>query len=225
MQDREKFKHEGPHVLLTEGVNDCHLIASLCNYFKVPTDIFGLYRCDSDDKVLRRLSALLGGSIEMKTIGVVLDADAPGLVEKWAALTYRLEAEGYSVPGKPSKCGTIMSLAQRPTVGIWLMPDNDVDGMLEDFCLRLAPPAAIEYAQKCVADAKESGFSSFGDTHFSKAAIHTFLSWQDEPGMPMGQAVTRKALDPTYPLATQFHSFLRSLFFPVREVVAIPDSV
>ncbi|HBP48653.1 DUF3226 domain-containing protein [Pseudomonas sp.] len=212
----KKYLHDGPRVLLVEGTNDCHLIWSLCKHYDVPDEVFGLYVCGSDKKVLQRLSALIAGSQDMTDIGVVLDADNPNLAGKWDAISNRLTNEGYNVPKTPIKDGSIISQEGKPTIGVWLMPDNDLDGMLEDFCARLAPPDALDYANNCATEAKKMGFSTFGNTHKSKATIHTFLAWQDEPGMPLGQAVTAKALDAKQPIAIQFSDFLKNLFLTNR---------
>lgn len=126
------FKCKGSRVLLTEGKNDCFVIASLLEQKNIP-ESFGLYDCGSDLKALKRLSALLAGSEEYEVIGIVLDADNPNIHSKWSAIKNRLTKQGYTVPSKPQKGGTILTLTDMPKIGIWLMPDNNVDGMLEDF--------------------------------------------------------------------------------------------
>ncbi|WP_341959729.1 DUF3226 domain-containing protein [Pseudomonas sp. RC10] len=206
-----EFKHKGPKVLLVEGKNDAHLVCALCVYFNLP-ESFGIYNCESDNHVLRRLNVLLIGSEPLEVVGVILDADAPSLISKWRSVSTLLTEAGYEVPANPSKNGTIITKPGRPTIGVWLMPDNEVDGMLEDFCLKLAPQAAVEYAAKCVAEAQQNGLATFSATHSSKAAVHTYLAWQDEPGMPLGLAVKAKALDPRQPIAADFSDFLMRLF-------------
>nr|VFJ51230.1 MAG: hypothetical protein BECKDK2373B_GA0170837_103228 [Candidatus Kentron sp. DK] len=162
------------------------------------------------------MSGLIAGSQPVETISVVLDADNPDLQGKWDAIKGRLEKEGYTIPAVPNPAGTILrdknKPGNKPTIGIWLMPDNDLSGMLEDFCGQLATPAAIEYAQDCVHRARENGFATFMDNHESKAVLHTFLAWQDKPGMPLGLAITARALNPNQPVAERFVSFLKSLF-------------
>lgn len=206
-----KFKHDGPRVLLVEGKNDCHLISSLCRHYDVPQS-FGLHDCGSDEYALKTLSALIAGAEPKEAIGIVLDADNPNLQGKWHAVRDRLMARGYEISEEPHPDGTMAKAEGQPTVGVWLMPDNKVDGMLEDFCRQLATPAAIEFAEQCVKQANESGHSTHKDAHLAKATIHTYLAWQDEPGMPMGQAVSAKALDANQPIAQRFHQFLRALF-------------
>jgi hypothetical protein len=46
----------------------------------------------------------------------------------------------------------------------------------------------------------------------SKANIHTWLAWQEEPGKPMGQAITAKYLNPKSKQAELFVNWLRALF-------------
>jgi hypothetical protein len=205
------LKYTGPKVVLTEGKNDCHVILALCLAHDVP-ESFGFYDCGSDDLVLKRLSALLAGSEKLQTICVVLDADNPNLGAKWVSIKDRLAKEGYSVPERPNPDGTFLEAYDKPKIGVWLMPDNNIDGMLEDFCHQLAGDDAIGFAKSCVRTAKEKTFTSFIDNHESKAIIHTYLAWQNEPGMPLGQAITAKALDAGKPLAQKFAQFLNSLF-------------
>lgn len=205
------FKYDGSRVLLTEGKNDCHVIASLCQQHQLPEN-FGLYDCGSDEKALKRLSALIAGAESMETIGIVLDADNPNLRAKWDALRDRLAKENYELPDNPDIEGTIITEEGKPKIGIWLMPDNNADGMLEDFCRILVDEGKMKFADECVDKAKQQGIATFIDSHRSKAVIHTFLAWQREPGMPLGTAITTHALDGSHPTAQQFVDFLKKLF-------------
>lgn len=47
---------------------------------------------------------------------------------------------------------------------------------------------------------------------FSKAVIHTYLAWQDEPDRPLGQAITKQALRPQTDIAVRFTDWLKALF-------------
>ncbi len=205
------FKHKGPKILLTEGKNDCHVILSLCAYHRVP-ETFGFYDCGSDNKILKRMSALIAGSETMETIGVVLDADNPNLNSKWESIRNRLTREGYPVSKEPDENGTILSMEGKPRIGVWLMPDNNIDGMLEDFCRELASHDGIDFAENCVQNSQQNGFATFIPNHKSKAVIHTYLAWQNEPGIPLGQAITARALNPEKKIAMLFVDFLKSLF-------------
>nr|VFJ94144.1 MAG: hypothetical protein BECKH772A_GA0070896_1006618 [Candidatus Kentron sp. H]VFJ95474.1 MAG: hypothetical protein BECKH772B_GA0070898_1007617 [Candidatus Kentron sp. H]VFK01553.1 MAG: hypothetical protein BECKH772C_GA0070978_1006818 [Candidatus Kentron sp. H] len=158
------FRHDGPKVILAEGKEDCHVMLALCQHHRIPED-FGFYECGSDEGVLKKMSGLVAGSQPIETICAVLDADNPDLKGKWGSIKGRLAKEDYSVPVIPNPAGTILRADKKPTIGVWLMPDNDLNGMLEDFCGRLATPAAMGYAQDCVHEAKRNGFATFIDTH------------------------------------------------------------
>ena len=207
------IKHNGPKVLLTEGINDCHVIWALCRHYNIP-ETFGLYECGSDELALKRLTGLLARSDQIETIGIVIDADNPNLAAKWQAVKDRLQRSGIiATQEEPELLGTIIPSANElPRVGIWLMPDNQLDGMLEDFCSHLAHPRGINFAEKCVNDAKANNLTTFIDTHKTKAVIHTFLAWQHEPGMPLGQAITARTLNPNDMLAKKFAAWLMELF-------------
>jgi hypothetical protein len=207
------FKHKGSKVLLTEGTNDCHVISALCKHYNIP-ETFGLYECGSDELALKRLSGLLATPDQIETVGIVIDADNPTLIAKWQAVKDRLQKSGViTIQNEPKPTGTIIPATNGlPRVGVWLMPNNQIDGMLEDFCSQLAHPIGVGFAEKCVNDAKANDFTTFIDTHKTKAVIHTFLAWQHEPGMPLGQAITARTLNPDNALAKTFAAWLTELF-------------
>ena len=94
------------------------------------------------------------------------------------------------------------------------MPDNRFSGMLENFLVQLIPENArdlFEVAENCVAEAKQRG-APFKDVHRTKAAVHTWLAWQDEPGKQLHQAVDHRVLDPEKPESQPFVDWFRQLF-------------
>ena len=100
----------------------------------------------------------------------------------------------------------------KPRIGVWIMPDNSNEGMLEDFLLRGVPAVGVEVAREAVELAEKKEVTTFKDAHHSKAVIHTYLAWQDEPGRPLGLSVTSKMLSPETPEAKRFVAWLRKLF-------------
>ncbi|HIF9459126.1 TPA: DUF3226 domain-containing protein [Photobacterium damselae] len=200
----------GP-VVLTEGTNDCHVIVALCQAHSVPHE-FGFYSCDSDNQAIQRFRLLLNGSDCPEKLAIVLDADAPNLASRWSCLSQILTSKGYQVPETPTPEGTILTDDNLPRVGVWLMPDNTVDGMLEDFCMKLAAEASFGEVQTFLDSAKQSGLANYKDVHNSKALIHCYLATQDEPGSPLGLAITKKVLSPDQPSAHIFTNWLKSVF-------------
>jgi hypothetical protein len=205
-------KHEGERVLLVEGKNDCHVILAICAHYQVP-ETFGIYRCDNDENVLKRLNALIIKPDPPETIGIVLDADQRGVMNRWQQFRKKIHGHGYSFPGQPDPGGTILKGMERKSgIGIWLMPNNKETGMLEDFLIPMVAGEAVKAAENCVDKARAKGVATYKKNHRSKAVIHTYLAWQDEPGRPLGQAVTANVLQPETELAKKFVNWLQKLF-------------
>lgn len=100
-----------------------------------------------------------------------------------------------------------------PSVGVWIMPDNASAGAVEHFAALLVPagdalwPLAEVTIQSVIATQRR-----FGATYELKATMHTWLAWQVELGRPMGQAITKRYLDPTSSHAKPLCDWLRNLF-------------
>ncbi len=204
-------KQDTDKVLLVEGDNDCHVVMALCAAHNVP-ETFGIYQCGSDVGVLKRLNALIVRPNPPQIIGVMLDADN-SLASRWESIKGKLKHYNYTFPIKPDANGTIVkSLVDEPLLGFWLMPNNQDSGMLEDFCAELAEPTSLAFARECVEQAHSTKVTTFKEVHGSKAVIHTYLAWHDEPGYPMGKAITRQALRPHTDVAVRFSAWLTHLF-------------
>jgi hypothetical protein len=205
-------KQDTDKVLLVEGDNDCHVVMALCAAHTVP-ETFGIYQCGSDVGVLKRLNALIVRPNPPQVIGVMLDADKPSLEGRWQSIKGKLRHYSYVFPITPNPDGTVVeSVADEPKRGFWLMPNNQDSGMLEDFCAELAEPASLAFARECVEQAHERKVTTFKAVHRSKAVIHTYLAWHDEPGYPLGKAITSQALRPHTDVAVRFTNWLIRLF-------------
>jgi len=103
-----------------------------------------------------------------------------------------------------------------PKVGVWLMPDNQSNGILEDF-LRLLVPTPNEllgHAQQSINDIPD-GHRLFASKDEPKALMHTWLAWQEEPGKPFGTAIKAQYLkaNAAIPEVANLINWLRELFF------------
>lgn len=204
-------EHEGKHVLLVEGLDDCHVIMALCKAHNVPQH-FGLYDCGNDDRVLKRANALVVQPQAPQIIGIVLDADN-GTDRRWQSIKDKLKDYDYRFPETLPAEGTIIkTINGLPRLGVWLMPNNQVQGMLEDLCLDMVDVHTRGVVAQAVQDAQDAGVCTFKQVHFSKAVVHTYLAWQDEPGFPLGLSITRTALKPSTQTATLFTDWLKRLF-------------
>lgn len=158
-------------------------------------------------------------------MGVLIDADTD-LESCWQAVRQRLIQAGYSDwPSQPDPEGTIASGPTGtllPRVGVWLMPDNQTPGILEDFLRFLVPAAGQElllHAEHAI-ETIPLEERRFSDLKRSKALIHTWLAWQEEPGRPLGQAITARFLDSSAQEAERFANWLLRLFADNEETEA-----
>ena len=214
MKAQNICKQDQPKVLLVEGINDCHVVLALCNFYQIP-ETFGIYECGSDIGVLKRLNALITRSDTPEVIGVVLDVDNSSIESRWQSVIDKLKdyKDDYQFPSIPNTSGTIVdSISDKPKLGFWFMPNNNDSGMLEDFCAKLAEPNSLQFVKECLKQAKEKELAKFKDVHYSKAVIHTYLAWQDEPGYPLGKAITSQVLQPNTNNAELFTTWLKLLF-------------
>ncbi len=197
--------------LLVEGPDDAQVFFHLLRYFNL-VNYITIQQKGGIDELIASLRVELRRRAETR-IGIVVDADTD-FAARWQAMRHKLiEAEYTSVPLQPDPTGTILRQEGRPVVGIWLMPNNILPGMLEDFMHLLIPasdvlwPMAEDIVQQVMA--KERRFPL---TQEMKARIHTWLSWQEEPGKPMGQAITKRYLNPASPDAQHLIVWIRDLF-------------
>lgn len=204
-----------PQQLLVEGNDDFHVISSLCENFKIK-ESFEIVDCKGYTQLFEKLPTLLKSN-NLTTIGVVLDADTD-LKKRWNEVRNILENSGkYGIiPESCDKNGTIIFPIEEDDikVGVWLMPDNNSNGMLEDFISFLVPKddKVLPKVEEVLKDIEESGLNKYKDIHKSKAKIHTWLAWQEDPGTPMGLAITKKYLSTTPIICQDFISWLNKLF-------------
>jgi hypothetical protein len=204
-------------ILLVEGKNDCHVVMALRGINGMEAS-FGVYECGSDEQVVARMNALILAPSRPEIIGVVLDADANDVGVRWTQIVDRLRAHQYACPAAPHPEGTLVTPPLGlPSIGIWLMPDNQNRGMLEDFLLSTVERKSLMAVRAAILFARMTKTANFKSAHKSKAIIHTYLAWQDEPGKPLGTSVTARALKPDTPLAIKFVTWLRELFPAVPE--------
>ena len=212
MKIRESYTYK----LLVEGNDDQHVVWALCEKHNVP-ETFDVIDCESVENVLKSLEVRLRLADNNSRIGVVMDADT-SLKSRWDCFvsilkhTGKYDCDALNLP----QDGLVLEPTDKtyPKVGIWLMPDNNQNGMLEDFMMALAKPddALMKKSEDVLTDLETKGIQKYKPVHRSKAKIHTYLAWQDVPGRPMGQAITANILNSDSDMAVKFADWLKELF-------------
>lgn len=212
MPYNEKYNYK----LLVEGLTDKHVILSLCDYHKVP-ECFDVVDCGGIDALFNHVGLRLTHPSLNQTIGIVLDADNDihkrfnqivNIIKTQIDIgdDISVENNGIIIPSSNHQ--------KHSRVGIWLMPDNSTPGMIEDFALSLIPEndSLLLEAEHSLNRLEELRLNRFTASHRSKAKIHTFLAWQENPGCPIGMSITKRVLDPNGGLASRFVQWLTKLF-------------
>lgn len=212
-------------MILVEGRNDQYVMRSLLEAHDVPCAIPDRGRITDQAIVIRQAGSverllnsleviLLDGDLEC--LGIVMDADTD-LDARWQSLKGILNKYGgRNLPACPSPEGIITELEQQQRtlpVGVWMMPDNQLPGILENFIQFLIPDHDNLWAQaeECVVRIPEDR-RRFSPLALPKAKVHTWLAWQEEPGQPLGIAITARYLDCNAPHAVALVNWVKRLF-------------
>jgi len=205
-------------LLLVEGKNDQHVIWALCEQYNLP-ETFSVEVPGKEidrggiDAILESLKLRIKQP-KLQTLGIVVDADQD-LLARWQAVRNRLMESGYqTIPKVPSPDGGVYTQPDKPKIGVWLMPDNQLPGMLEDFVAHLIPSddSLRPKAETILDEIEQLELNRYTPIHHPKALIHTWLAWQETPGMPMGQAITAQVLSYNAEIANKFVEWLKRLF-------------
>jgi hypothetical protein len=196
--------------LLVEGNDDQHVIWALCERHQIPAN-FDVIDCGGIDNLEKKIPIMFKVS-GVEVVGIIIDADE-NLQLRWDALRSCLSAIGFVVPDTLPKAGLIVENALY-RAGVWIMPDNNSNGMLEDFISFLVPrgDALLPVVQSTLSSIEARKLNKYALTHKSKAAIHTWLAWQEAPGTPIGLSITKKYLTVTDVACQAFVEWIKKLF-------------
>lgn len=196
--------------LLLEGQDDQHVIKNLLFNYSLD-NAFELKPKEGVDKLLGTFGDELQAT-DIDCIGIVLDADTE-ILSRWGKLTPALREAGYTaIPAGPDPNGTIIREEGLIPVGVWIMPDNVAVGAIEEFVCKLIDSADTLWPKaRTDVDAIPLEHRRFKSSFVTKAAIYTWLAWQEQPGTRLGQVFRKKYLDPQHPNAGQFVAWVQRL--------------
>ncbi len=202
--------------LYVEGNDDKHVVWGLCGKHKIE-ESFDVIDSESIDNVFSFLELSVNEQAsQIPIVGIVVDADTD-INSRWQKIRSILNKTGkYTVPASIPADGLVLSpdVSHYPIVGVWIMPDNNTNGMLEDFIATLinVDDPMLPAVDNALNQIEAQGINKYKAIHRAKARIHTLLAWQKDPGVPMGAAITRRYLDPMTPTSQKFVDWLNRLF-------------
>jgi len=210
----------GKRILLVEGKDDQHVIWNLCKVRGVPetftVECPELKESEEDaggiENLLDSIPARLDTS-DLECLAAVIDANDKGASARWQAIRDRLRNAGHAhIPETHSPAGTVVDLSDGIRFGVWVMPDNHSNGMIEDFVARMIREdddmlIRVDDFLESIPEQKRR----FTQKHQPKARIHSWLAVQKEPGKPMGQAIgTKKYLNADKAIVQPFLDWIKN---------------
>jgi hypothetical protein len=206
---------ESPYRLLVEGSDDQHSVLHL----------MARHGFDWNDSSAPRPHVLSAGSVDRlleslpvtlkshQRVGVLVDADASP-ASRWAQLRDRALRAGVRLPETPEPEGTIISgPLPGSRIGFWLMPDNSAPGTLEVFLGKLVPESdsTWAWANEAAREARQRG-ARCREIDRPKSRLHTWLAWQERPGIPFGIALQAQVFRHDSEDALRFVAWFNRLF-------------
>jgi hypothetical protein len=206
-----------PNVLIVEGKEELRALPELLEQAGVPwpkgSEPVQIEVQDGISNILAPgfIEATLKAS-GVQAVGILVDANGDP-ASRWAQLRARLLASCPSLSTELPENGVVHRVADKPRIGVWLMPDNVRAGMLETLllALRIGEPALHDHARDATDQARARG-APFREVHRAKAELHTWLAWQDPPGRQLHDAVRARVLPPAPHVTDTFVAWFRALF-------------
>ena len=203
--------HVIKHLLLRHGI-DCPIKGDKRPAHEFSTSVPEIKPAGDKNAVLDAMEADVPVS-NGRPVGFVLDADAVPQ-DRWRAVCGKLQELGVAPPQEIPNEGFVEDIVRyRARVGVWLMPHSRQSGALEEFLQGLVDEQdpLLPVAETSTKKAKEKG-ASFPDSKESKAILHTWLAWQEEPGLPYGAAVKARYFRDDSPAAQAFVTWYKRVF-------------
>lgn len=207
MRIKENFNKK----LLVEGNDDQHVIWALCERFTVKEN-FDVIDCEGITKLYEQLPVRFKQA-QVDTIGLIIDADSE-IKDRWTSISSLLSLQGFTIPEEIPVEGLISQANSGIKIGVWIMPNNNENGMLEDFISFLVPKEdkILSIVNDTLTNIENQGLNQYSLIHKSKATIHSWLSLQSDPGTPMGLGITKRYLTTDEETCLKLVNWLKELY-------------
>lgn len=197
--------------LLVEGNDDQHVIWALSEKFTI-TENFDVIDCEGISKLYEQLPVRFKQA-QVDTIGLIIDADSE-IKDRWKSISVLLSLQGFTIPKEIPIEGLILNDNSGFKIGVWIMPNNNENGMLEDFISFLVPKEdkILPIVNNTLINIENQGLNQYSLIHKSKATIHSWLSLQSDPGTPMGLGITKRYLTTDEETCLKLVNWLKELY-------------
>ena len=214
------------NILLVEGEADRGFFEALCLLLSIPADVRVATPKDTGgahntkEGVLSHLTKVLLPQLQdgqLERIGVVVDADRAMHGSGYAATLQRFTealAQSDFRPNPALTSGLVFTHQDGlADLGLWIMPNNADEGMLEDWikqCLHPGEAGLYQHGEASI-DAIPGG-PKFQPWNRTKAEVATWLAWQKKPEHGLYNAVQPDLLNTDAPLFKELQMWLAHVF-------------
>lgn len=217
------------NILLVEGEADRSFFEVICRQLSIdasihvaaPKDLIASQVTKNTKEGVFSLLPELLKQLEDGTtekLAVVVDADSMvngGGFQKACDRVGRIvKPAGFDLVTSRSAAGLVFENSDGfADLGLWVMPNNADEGMLEDWikqCLHPGEDALYQHAGTSI-DAIPGG-PKFKPLHRTKAEVATWLAWQEKPGHGLYNAASPDLLNTSAPLFVDMHAWLQHVF-------------
>ena len=218
-------------ILLVEGETDTGIFEEICKNLSLGTTVLvappkvlgGTHNSKEGVKNLLKtlLPQLEDGQISH--IAAVVDADygqhGGGYLRTLASLAEIVGCSGFVLEeNNPTKCGLCFKNSDGlADFGLWIMPNNQQEGMLEDWIKSCVSETEQALFQQAIQAVHQIATPKFKPHLYSKAEVATWLAWQKEPGHGLYYLITESLLNRQHHLFVELEQWLIKVFADLPE--------
>lgn len=184
-------------VLIVEGKSDYFFFKKLCKkngFNEIEIEVYtpdNFNDRETKQGVINILQILikLVVAFYVDRLGIIVDADyvenGGGLDNTLSQIYEKIKDHGYSKEYKKFENTGIYFESDKglPKIGVWVMPNNLDEGMIEDWILSICNPIEQPFLDMVVQKVEGVKPIKFKEIHKSKAISSTWLAWQKKPGL------------------------------------------
>ncbi len=210
--------------LLVEGESDRRFFTEICKTLGLseivtvvsPKDAGGPK--NSKEGVFNILPPLLDQlpDARITRLAVVVDADSAANGSGYKHVIDKVEnivkPHGFTLASDPVGGVLFQHDDGLADFGLWVMPNNGDEGMLEDWiksCVHPDENQLFAHAKTVVDTLPQKKFKSI---HISKAEVATWLAWQKQPGHGLYRAVEDQLIDTNSALFLELNVWLTHIY-------------
>jgi len=198
-------------LIAVEGQDEVHFLNKLLKKMKIQE--VEVREVGGVDKLPKKIPALVRtrGFSDVEVFAIIRDADNKNAESAFRSVKNLLANEELLKPGKlPDKPGQFSN--GNPRIGIFIMPDNSSQGMLEDLCLQSVKDHPVK---ECVDDfikcTEKRVDTSKKPRNLAKAKVQAFLAVMPEIANSVGIAAEKDYWNFNSKEFSKLKSFLNNL--------------